>query len=63
MKKTWLVLACWALGLAASRDASALFVQQNVNLWPDGIVPVCWAHDGDPQGADALGIREEIGVT
>jgi len=63
MKKTWLVLACWALGLAASRDASALFVQQNVNLWPDGIVPVCWSHDVDPQGADALGIREQIELT
>jgi hypothetical protein len=63
MKKAYVVLACWAAGLAASREAAALYVVQNVNLWPDGIVPVCWAHDIDPQSSDAVGIRDRIALT
>jgi hypothetical protein len=63
MKKIWLVLAGGVVGLCAAQPAAALYVQQNVDLWPDGIVPVCWGPGIDPQGSDAHNIRERIDLT
>ena len=40
--------------------ASALYLKNNVALWPDGMVPVCWDSDSNPEGADEKAIRDGV---
>src|SRR5262245_5234999 len=60
MKQRLIILVTVLLVLVTPKDASALYLRNDIILWPGGVVPVCWASNINPESSLPKTIRQAV---